>query len=319
MKMKNNNERKISFPEIENLLGKNFKLAGIKFEAFSKIGPIFEVDEDAITWINPNRKDKKELLDRTKSKLIICSNDMPLESHINSKCFIIVENPKAVFTRILRNFFADKIELLPGIHPSSIISKNSKIHESVHIGAYCIIDECEIGEGSIILPYTRIHKNVIIGNNVKINEYCNIGGDGFGHIWNEEGLVEKMPHIGKVIIEDDVEILQFVNIDKGTLDRTLIRRGAILDHYVHIGHNATVGEYSMVGAKAIFCGGSSIGRNCFIGVQTIIVDTVKIGNNVMVGAGSVVTKAIPDDQSWTGSPAMELDRFKLLQAKLKNL
>ena len=119
-----------------------------------------------------------------------------------------------------------------------------------------------------------------------------------------------MPHIGKVIIEDDVEILQFVNIDKGTLHLTHIKKGAILDHYVHIGHNATVGEYTMVGAKAVFCGGSSVGHNCFVGIQTIILDAVKVGNEVLVGAGSVVTKSIPDGQKWTGSPAMELNKFK---------
>lgn len=309
----------IQFDKIENLLGKSYVLKGIDFPGFSKINPVFEADELSITWISPMRKDADDLLAKTEARVIICGNSLKIDGYLDKKCFIVAENPRAVFTRILRTHFADKLEYPVGIHPTAIVSPLAKIHPSAHIGAFAIVGKCEIGEGSIILPYTRIHDDVIIGCNVKINEYCNIGGDGFGHIWNEENKIEKMPHIGKAIIEDDVEILQFVNIDKGTLDRTLIRRGAILDHYVHIGHNATVGEYSMVGAKAVFCGGSSIGNNCFIGVQSIIVDAVKIGNNIMVGAGSVVTKAIPDGQTWTGAPARPLDEFVAINKKLKDL
>jgi UDP-3-O-[3-hydroxymyristoyl] glucosamine N-acyltransferase len=311
--------KKIKFTEVENLIGKNYIIKGIDFVNFSKINSVFEADKESITWISPARKDRQELLSKTNSQLIICDKDLFIESYLDSKCFIIVENPRVVFTRILRIFFSEKIEYPQGIHHTSIISSEAKIHPSVHIGAFCIIGACEIGEGSVILPYTRIHNGVIINQNVKINEYCNIGGDGFGHIWNEENTIEKMPHIGKVIIEDEVEILQFVNIDKGTLDKTHIKKGAILDHYVHIGHNSTVGEYSMVGAKTIFCGGSSIGKNCFIGVQSVIVDAVKIGNNVLVGAGSIVTKTIPDDSKWTGAPARPLDEFVALNKKLKSL
>lgn len=309
----------IQFKDIENLLGKNWKLKGIEFMPFKNINPVFKCEEDDITWINPARKDKIELLSKTKSKLIICDESMPVNEYEKTKCFIVVENPKAVFTRILRDFFSARVEYPNTIHPTAIVSPAAKIHPSVHIGAYCIIGDCEINEGAIILSSTRIHNRVFIGSNVKINEFCNIGGDGFGHIWNEDNEIEKMPHIGKVIIEDNVEILQFVNIDKGTLDNTTIRKGAILDHYVHIGHNATVGENSMVAAKAVFCGGSSIGKNCFIGVQTIIVDAVKIGNNVLTGAGSVITKNIPDNGVYTGAPAIELEKFKLLQKKLRDL
>lgn len=309
----------IQFSDIKNLLGNKFTIEGINEISFTKIGTVFEADSDSITWINPLRKDKNELLAKTNAKFIICDKDLTIDIYLKTKCFLVVENPKAVFTRILRNFFAEKMIYPSAIHPTAIVSPEAKIHKSAHIGAYCIISKCEIGEDSIILPYTRIHNNVIIGNNVKINEYCNVGGDGFGHIWDEDNNIEKMPHIGKVIIEDDVELLQFVNIDKGTLDKTHIKRGAILDHYVHIGHNATVGENSMIAARAIFCGGSSVGKNSFIGVQAIIIDSVKVGNNVVVGAGSVVTKNIPDMEKWAGSPARELEQFKALQKKLNML
>lgn len=309
--------KKVSLNEIENLLGKDFVIKGTKFSYFTNIDTIFEAKDDSITWINPIRKDKKELLNKTKAKIIICSADLEIQEYLDSKCFLVVENPKVVFTRILRTFFTVNKEYPKGIHPTAIVCEKAKIHESVHVGAYCIIDKCEIGKGSIVLPYTRIHNDVFIGNNVKINEYCNIGGDGFGHIWNEEGKIEKMPHIGSVIIDDDVEILQYVNIDKGTLSNTLVKKGSVIDHFVHIGHNASVGEYSMVAAKTVFCGGSSIGKNCFIGVQTIIIDAVKIGNNVIVGAGSVVTKEIPDGQTWTGMPAIALEDFKKMQLFIK--
>lgn len=311
--------KQIKLVDLENLLGKKYYLKGLNYIPFSKITSIFEAGEDSITWINPARKDKNELLAKTKSKLIICDCDLIIDDYVNDKCFLIVENPKAVFTRILRTFFAEKVDYPIGIHPTAIVSPQANIHESVHVGAFCIIGKCEINEGSIVLPYTRIHNDVFIGSNVKISEYCNIGGDGFGHIWNEDNTIEKMPHIGKVVIEDNVEILQFVNIDKGTLSLTHIKQGSVLDHYVHIGHNAIVGKNSMIGAKAVFCGGSSVGDNCFIGIQTIIIDAIKIGNNITVGAGSVVTKHIPDGETWTGAPAIELKKFIERQEKIKKL
>lgn len=311
--------RKIEFTEIDKLLGKNFLVRGIDYSPFNNIKTIFEADEDSITWINPSRKDGEELLKGTKSKLIVCASTLNINNYLGQKCFLIVENPKAVFTRILSDFFEEKIQYPSGIHPTAIVSPEANIAKSVHIGAYCIIGKCTIGENSIILPYTRVHNNTFIGNNVKISEFCNIGGDGFGHIWNEDREVVKMPHIGKVIIEDDVEILQYVNIDKGTLDRTLIKKGAILDHYVHIGHNSTVGENTMIGAKAVMCGGSCVGNNTFIGIQTIIIDAMKVGNNVMIGAGSVVTKTVNDGEIWTGSPARPLDEFISINRKLRSL
>lgn len=288
-------------------------------KAITSIKPIFEADENSVTWLNPARKDKAELLAKTKAGVVICDFETDVSDFADRITFVCTSNPRIVFTRTLREYFAEEVKYLPGIHSTAIINAKAEIHPSAHIGPYCIIGECIIGEGSVIKSHVTINGNVSIGANVVIHEYSNIGSEGFGHIWNEDGTTEKMPHIGKLIIEDDVEILQYVNIDKGTLSNTRILQGAILDHYVHIGHNATVGEYSMVAAKAVFCGGSKIGKRCFVGVQAIIVDAMTIGDNCVIGAGSVVTKHVPDNQVWTGAPAILLEDFKTLQKKLKSL
>jgi UDP-3-O-[3-hydroxymyristoyl] glucosamine N-acyltransferase len=311
--------KKVDFDHFKKLLGPAYKVRGIDFFPFSSVKSAFESDPDSLTWINPLRKDRQEILKNTISKVIVCDSELVIEPYLTEKCFLIVQNPKAVFTRILREFCTEALKHKPGIHSTAIVHPEAKIHPSVHIGAYTIIGNCTIGEGSVILSSTKIHDKVEIGSNVQINEFCNIGGDGFGHIWNEENKLEKMPHLGKVIIEDDVEILQFVNIDKGTLTLTHIKKGVVLDHYVHVGHNATVGENSLIAARTVFCGGSSVGKNCFIGVQTIIIDAIAVGDNITIGAGSIVSKPISNPGKYAGVPAMPVEELIRRNSKIREL
>ncbi|MFC2110884.1 hypothetical protein ACFLQ5_00375 [Bacteroidota bacterium] len=152
-----------------------------------------------------------------------------------------------------------------------------------------------------------------------ISEFCNIGGQGFGHIKTERGKFENYPHLGNVIIEDNVELFPYVNVDRATLSTTRICRGAKIDHFCHIGHNTYVGENTIITAQVVLCGGSKINKESWIGVGSLIKDSIVVGNNVIVGMGSVVLKNIPNNETWAGSPARPIDDFRILQNHFKSI
>ena len=246
----------------------------------------------------------------TKATALICNqNTLELAKKLKLKVFFIVsETPELVFMHVLKSvaILKDK-QFINGIHNTAIVSPECIIGKNVSIGAYTIIDKAIIGDNCKISNNVRIYSDVEVGNNVIVREFCSIGGDGFGFVKNKKNVIEHMPHIGKVIIEDDVHIFPFSNIDKGTLSETILRRGVKIDHYCHIGHNCEIGANTIITAKVTTCGGVSIGNDCFIGVNTIVKNNLKIGNFVTIGLGSVVTKNIPDNEIWFGVPAKKKD------------
>lgn len=287
---------------------------------FDHISQINETEPNSLSWLSPIRKDKASLYGNTKVPILICDkNDIPCnEYNPNIKLHIFYKNPKIIFANIL-NFAFSEPDDQDKIHPTAIIHPNAKLHPSVKVGAYSIIGDCIIGANTIIKNHVTINTAVEIGNHVVIYEYCSIGSDGFGFAKDDDDRLIKLKHIGKVIIEDEVEIFPHANVDKGTLKKTHIKKGAKIDHYCHIGHNSTIGENSMITANVILCGGASVGSNCMLGVGSIIKEAVNVGDKVTIGLGAVVTKNVPDNETWTGNPARELNEFIKTQQKIKNL
>lgn len=272
-----------------------------------KVLEVSNLRDDVLLWCND--KNISKLLEISHGT-IVCSSKV-LEITLNSNCnYVIVDSPKLVYTRIIE-LFMEAPQFL-GIHPTAIIDSQAEIHPSVSIGAYCVIGKSKIGENTRIDASCIVHDKVQIGKNVWIREHCSIGGGGFGFIRNENGKLEKMHHIGGVVIEDEVELFPFVNVDRATLSETRIRKGTKVDHYAHIGHNCTIGEDCIITAKVVFCGGSSVGSSTWIGVGTIIKEKVKVGNKVLIGLGSIVTKDIPDGETWMGAPAKRDTDYKMI-------
>jgi len=199
---------------------------------------------------------------------------------VNNGNFIYSKNPRLTFTKIFNLMFPR------GIQKETIIGFN------LTKGENCTL------------------KNCIIGNNVKIHSGTIIGEDGFGYV-REENNNFKFPHIGMVIIENNVEIHSNVCIDRGSLSNTIIRRNCKIDNLVHIAHNVEIGENTFVIANSMIGGSVKIGRNCWISPGSIIRDRIKIGDNVIIGMGSVVTKDVPSNEIWYGSPAKKMGVTKL--------
>jgi UDP-3-O-[3-hydroxymyristoyl] glucosamine N-acyltransferase len=246
-------------------------------------------------------------------------------------------NPYFAFSKAMELFFETKKEYPKTIHPTAVLDKEVKLGKRIHLGPYVIIeDNVELGEnvavlagsfigaGSIvrenclIYPHVTIRENTKIGKNVIIHSGAVIGSDGFGYS-KEKGTHHKIPQMGKVIIEDDVEIGANVTIDRATLGTTRIGKGTKIDNLVQIGHNVVIGENCIIVAQVGISGSTQLGNNVVLGGQVGLVGHIKIGNNVMIGAQSGVTKDIPDNTTVFGYPAREIKKTKKIEACLSRL
>ena len=189
-----------------------------------------------------------------------------------------------------------------------LIGKNVKIGKGSEIGSNTIIEhdvtigkKCIIGNGVII-------KNSVVGNNVVIQDGNKIGQKGFGFIpFKNKNM--KFPHIGRVIIEDNVEIATGCTIDRGSVDDTIIGMNSYLDNQIHVAHNVKIGKNCMIAGQVGFAGSTTIGENVSIGGQAGISGHLRIGNNVKIGGGSGVVKDIGDNSTVMGYPAESLKDF----------
>ena len=189
-----------------------------------------------------------------------------------------------------------------------LIGKNAKLGEGTIVGANSIIEHDVVIGKNCVIGSNVIIKNSIIGNRVVLQDNCKIGQKGFGFIPNQNKNI-KIPHIGQVIINDDVEIASGCTIDRGSVDDTVIGKNSYLDNQVHIAHNVKIGSNCMIAGQVGFAGSSIIGDNVSIGGQAGISGHLNIGNNVKIGGGSGVVKDIDNNQVVMGYPAIPFKDF----------
>ena len=189
-----------------------------------------------------------------------------------------------------------------------LIGKNVKIGKNTLIGSNAIIESNVVIGKSCVIGYGNYIRNSLIGDRVVIQDNCKLGQKGFGFIPIKNKNI-KFPHIGKVIIEDDVEIASGCTIDRGSVDDTYIGKNTYLDNQVHIAHNVKIGSNCMIAGQVGFAGSSEIGNSVSIGGQAGVSGHLKIGNDVKIGGGSGVVKDIEDNQIVMGYPAVSLKDF----------
>ena len=191
------------------------------------------------------------------------------------------------------------------IEPFAFIGKNVAIGNRVVIRSYAYVDEnTSIGEDTVIHPHAVLYPNTRIGNRVVIHAGAIIGSDGFGYVFDGRKQA-KVPQVGNVVIEDDVEIGACTTIDRATIGSTIIREGVKIDNLVQIGHNVIVGKHTCLSAQVGISGSSKIGNYVTMGGRVGLGDHAEIGDQVMLGAQSGIPskKKIPPKQIWIGAPA----------------
>ena len=200
------------------------------------------------------------------------------------------------------------------IEAGARIGDGCRIYPQVYVG-----DGVEIGQGTTLYPGVKIYEGCRIGSRCILHAGAVIGADGFGFAPNAEGGFDKIPQLGNVIIEDDVEIGANTCIDRAKTDSTIIRRGVKLDNLIQVGHNVQIGEHTVSSAQMGIAGSSKIGRNCFLAGQVGIADHVTIGDRVKIGSQSGVDKNVPDGEVRMGTPALPGIKFHRANAVFRNL
>lgn len=270
------------------------------------IRPSESVDADTLDWIGVTKQNKQKIAEETKARVIICDPIVTFSEiiKVQGKVLIHVQNPKLVIALIIDQFLIEKP--LPGIHPTAFIHPYAVIFPSAHIGAGCSIGECIIGDGSIIYPNVTLYDGVKVGNNVIIQAGAVVGTDGLGCERRSDGTLIKFPHLGGVVLEDNVEIGANCQIAKGTLSDTIIGEGTKINGLCFIAHNCVLGKNVWITGDTMLAGSVKVEDNVTIFSKVIIREQRLIGNGATIGMGAVITKDVPAGETWYGNPAKKM-------------
>ncbi len=275
----------------------------------------------------------RPLLSQSKASALILAHDVPAEG----KNVIRSANPQLSFVQAAE-LLHPATRPRPGIDPRAYISPTASLGEDVTISAGCVIGEnVVIGARTIIHPLVVIYPEVTIGEDCEIHAHVSIrertrvgnrviihngaviGADGFGYVQTDEGEHRKIPQLGRVVIEDDVEIGANTTIDRAALGETRIGRGTKIDNLVQVAHNVEIGPHSILAGQVGIAGSSKVGQKVIMGGQVGISDHVEIGDRVLIAAKSGVMKDIPSDSFMAGIPAVDIRQWRKVCVLLSRL
>ena len=300
----------------------------------SQLSKIEEGYEGSLTFLaNPKYLN---YIYTTKASVTIV-NDTFVPEHELTTTLIKVEDAYASFSKLLE--FYNQVKLnKTGIEQPSFISESAKYGENLYLGSFsylgqnvvlgnnvkiypnCFLgDNVVLGDNVTIFAGAKIYSETVIGNNCTIHSGAIIGADGFGFAPNPDGTYTKIPQIGNVVIEDNVDIGSCTTIDRATMGSTIIRKGVKLDNQIQIAHNVEIGENTVIAAQTGVAGSTKIGKNGMIGGQVGIAGHLTIGNNVRIQAQSGVGRNIKDDEILQGSPTFGYNDFSKSYVHFKNL
>lgn len=300
----------------------------------SKLAKIEEGTKGSLTFLaNPKYK---HYIYTTKASITIVDQGFVLESPINTT-LIRVEDAYKAFSKLLEYYNQVKMNKT-GIEQPVFVSDSACYGENIYIGAFAYIgenvkignqvkiypnvyigDNVVLGDNVTVFAGAKIYSESVIGNNSVIHSGVIIGADGFGFSPNEKGEYTKVPQIGNVIIEENVDIGAGTTIDRATLGSTIIRKGVKLDNQIQIAHNVEIGKNTVIAAQTGIAGSTKIGENCMIGGQVGIVGHISIGNNVRIQAQSGIGRNVKDNEVLQGSPALNYGDYNKSYVHFKNL
>lgn len=213
--------------------------------------------------------------------------------------FIAVENPRLAFARVLSEFFAPRQE--PGIHATASIDEGAVIGSNPHVGAYAHIGaEVILGDNVVVGSQTVIAGKSTIGDGTTIRSGSVVGEAGFGFERDENGVPQRVPHIGGVEIGKNCEIGALNTVVSGTVEPTIFRDHVKTDDHVHIAHNCEIGNRTIITAGVIFSGSVRVGDDVWIGPNASIMNGIHIGENAFIGLGAVITSDVPANTTMGG-------------------
>jgi len=283
-----------------------------------------------------NPKYEKFIYD-TQSTIVIVNADFQPQKDI-SATLVRVKNAYESFAALLRLYDQSKPRK-SGVSKMASISETASLGKELYVGDFTVVaenttlgdgvqvypqvyvgDNVKIGEGTILHPGVKVYEGCEIGANCVIHAGAVIGGDGFGFAPNQENNYEKVPQVGKVIIEDHVEVGANTTVDRATIGATILRKGVKLDNLIMIGHNVEIDENTVIAAQSGISGSTKVGKNCMFGGQVGLIGHITIASGVKIAAQSGISKDVKEEgMVIQGSPAFEFGPYQRSYLLFRNL
>lgn len=301
----------------------------------SGVSPIEQGREGTLAFL-ANPKYEKHIYS-TGASVVLVNKDFVAEKSL-SVTIIRVEDSYKAFASLL-DLYQQSIPQKTGIDSRASISSSASLGENCYVGDFAYVgekaiignnvkiyphvylgDKVKVGDNTILYPGVKIYSDCIVGKNCIIHAGAVLGSDGFGFAPDSDGSYKKIPQIGTVVIEDNVEIGANVTIDRATMGATIIKKGAKLDNLIQIAHNVEIGESTVIAAQAGVSGSTKIGKYCMLGGQSGYAGHISLADKVQVGAQSGVPKNITKEgTALMGSPAFDYAKASRSIAAYKNL
>ena len=273
----------------------------------------------------------------TQSSVVIVNKDFVAEKPI-AATLIRVDDAYASFAKLLA-FYDQMSQDKKGISSLAFVSSSAKLGENLYLGEFAFIGEnvtlgnnvkvypqvyvgdgCVIGDNTVLYPGVRLYRNTVVGRRCIIHAGAVLGADGFGFAPQEDGHYEKIPQVGNVMIDDDVEIGANTTIDRSTMGSTRVHKGVKLDNLVHLAHNVEVGENTAMAAQVGVSGSTHLGKNCVVGGQTGFVGHLHIADGSKFGGQCGVMGNIKEEnQEFMGTPIQPLRQYLKTNARFRHL
>lgn len=273
----------------------------------------------------------------TCSSVVIVNKDFVAEKPI-SATLIRVDDAYASFAKLLA-FYDQMSQDKRGVSSLAFVSSTVKCGENLYLGEFAFIGEnvtlgnnvkvypqvyvgdgCVIGDNTVLYPGARLYRNTVVGQRCIIHAGAVIGADGFGFVPQEDGHYEKIPQVGNVMIDDDVEIGANTTIDRSTMGSTRVHKGVKLDNLIHLAHNVEVGENSALAAQVGVSGSTHLGKNCVVGGQSGFVGHLHIADGSKFGGQCGVMGSIREpNQEFMGTPIQPLRQYLKTNARFRHI
>lgn len=259
-----------------------------------------EPQSETVTFLRAWNEASHALVLAHDATLFIVPRDAP--SDLAADRIIRADNPRLAYAQVVRDYLVGPRE--PGIAPTAVVEEGAILADDVIVEHFAVIESgVKVGPGSTVGSHAVLKKGVTLGAGCRVGSHTVVGTQGFGYEFDDDGNPILIPHLGGVVIGDDVEIGNHVSIAQGTIDPTVIRSHVKIDDCVFIAHNVQIDEASYIIAGAEISGSVTIGKRVWISPEVTVINKVSIGDDALVGIGAVVTRNVPENTVVSGVPA----------------
>jgi len=293
-------KRRIAVKQLIGSIENVTKVLGAGDGYISSPAPLNDSNKQSLSFCSDMTENAREAIRSSKAKVVVCYDGLTFDKEdCIDKTLILTPDPRLAFVQILRSYFEEKVRY--GVSPTAVVEKDAIIHPNSYIGPHTYIGRSEIGEGAVIHGNVQIYSGAKVGKNVVINASTVIGAEGIMTTWDV-----RSPHLGGVVIEDDVWIGSNVSIQRGMLSDTVIGQGSTIGHLCNIGHQTVIGKRCFIVSGSVIGGSCHVGDYSQVSISASIRDKIRVGEKAIVGMGSVVTKDVGDRWVVVGIPARKI-------------